>query len=615
MGTVPPLIDGLADLVEIGRGGFGTVYRARQVDLGRPVAVKVLSDVRGDSDAFARFARECQALAALGGHPNIATVFGCGLTDDGSGYLSMELLPGGSLADRIAEGSSPWKSAATWGVQLAGALETAHRAGITHRDMKPENVLFDGLGTPKLVDFGIASVPGAYRTATGAVTLTLAHAAPEVVAGGRGGVSGDVYSLASTLYAALAGHAAFVAEADETMVPMLARIASAPVPDLRPAGVPDAVCSAIERGMAKDPAERPASSEAFGMALHDALAGEGVASPTPPLLLPGMAIAAFAADPAAASATPSGYTGDRTITGWDAATADEATVRTSSADAEESAGRRRTNGWAIVAGLAVIALGLVAFRSIDGSTSAAGASPPPSGRATPHVSVSPTPSTSHSVPPSTPTASGTSTGPSHSSSAARSSAPAAPVTTPSASATPTTPPPTPPPATAPSVPRNVRASGASVTAFSRGTPSRITLTTSWLAPSTGPIPTTYEVRWIVVGGPQNGTTTSASATSALTERVTVPAPVAGSWYRWQVRSRNGSATSPWVTSRVVVPNVIGRRVGPAQSALRALGLPSTTYKQPTTVMSQVNRVVAQSLTRGRVVAPGTSIALGRGTKA
>ena len=619
MGQVPPLIDGLADLVEIGRGGFGTVYRARQVELGRPVAVKVLTDVRGDSDAYARFARECQALGALGGHPNIATVFGCGLTDDGSGYLSMELLPGGSLADKVAVGPSSWQSVATWGVQLAGALETAHRAGITHRDMKPENVLFDGLGSPKLVDFGIASVPGAYRTATGAVTLTLAHAAPEVVAGRRGGVSADIYALASTLYAAVAGHAAFVAEADETMVPMLARIASAPVPDLRPTGVPDAVCSAIERGMAKDPGDRPVSAEAFGVALHDALATEGVSSPTPPLLLPGMAVASFDADPAAAS-TSSGYAGERTITGWDAAaaSADEATVRTPVVDG--AAARRRTNAWAIVAGLAVIALGLVAFRGLVGPSVASPAasqsgngthSPTP----TPSVSGSRTSTPSSGASPTTSGSSGA-TGSSHASTPSRSSASSAPVTSQSSrpSSTPST---TPTPLPTPAVPRTAHAAAPSVTGVTGGAnsvPREITLTVSWLAPASGPTPTGYDVRWVVVGGPQNGTATSATSTATLSARVAVPAPASG-WYRWQVRSRLGSTTSAWVTARVVVPNVLGRRMSSARYSLRAIGLPSTVYNQPTAVPKQVGRVVAQSLARGRVVVGGSTIALGRGVKA
>ena len=88
---MPPVIDGFTDLVEVGRGGFGTVYRARQVDPARDVAVKVLPDVRADSDAYGRFTREFQALAAVGGHPNIATVHACGVTVDSIGvYVQTE---------------------------------------------------------------------------------------------------------------------------------------------------------------------------------------------------------------------------------------------------------------------------------------------------------------------------------------------------------------------------------------------------------------------------------------------------------------------------------------------------------------------------------------------
>jgi hypothetical protein len=479
------------------------------------------------------------------------------------------------------------------------------------------------------------------------VTLTLAHAAPEVVAGGRGGVSGDVYALASTLYAALAGRAAFVADADETMVPMLARIASAPVPDLRPDGVPDVVCSAIERGMAKDPADRPASAEAFGVALHGALASEGVHAPTPPLLLPGMALATFEADPAAAS-TGSGYTGDRTITGWHpaaaAAAADEAAAARTPVAAEPAA-RRRINAWAIVAGLAVVALAFVAVRGLDGPSVASpgvtpsdgvsnsrtptptpsgsdGSSPTPATSSTTSAtpgatrSSAPTPSGSRTTEstPATSSTGSTTGGATRSSTPTRSTAPAVPVALPSSKPAPTT---TPTPVPVPKAPQTVRASAPSVVAMTGGTnsvPSQVTLTVSWSAPTSTPAPTSYDLRWVAVGGPQNGVATSAASTSALSASVTVPAPTSG-YYRWQVRSTVGSQTSTWVTARVVVPSVVGRRMANARYSLRAIGLPSTTYNQPTAVTARIGRVAAQSLTRGRPVVVGSSIALGKGVKA
>jgi len=108
-----PAVDGLTAFEEIGRGGFGVVYRAHQESLDRDIAVKVLPGVHKDSESFARFERECKALGSVGAHPNIATVYGCGVTTEGEGFLAMELLDGGSLADRVAAGAvscgrSPW---------------------------------------------------------------------------------------------------------------------------------------------------------------------------------------------------------------------------------------------------------------------------------------------------------------------------------------------------------------------------------------------------------------------------------------------------------------------------------------------------------------------------
>ena len=607
---MPPVIDGLVDLVELGRGGFGTVYQARQVDLGRAVAVKVLPDVRADTEAYGRFVRECRALGALGGHPNIATVFGCGLTDDGSGFLSMELLPGGSLSERVASGPSAWESVGAWGVALAGALETAHRAGITHRDIKPENVLFDGLGTPKLVDFGIAGVPGAFRTATGAVTLTLSHAAPEVVAGGRGGVPADVYSLTSTLYAALAGRAAFAAPSDETLVPMLARIASAPVPDLRPEGVPDDVCAVIERGMAKDPADRPASAEELGVALRAALAEHGVVVAAPPLLavtpLSDDGVAVALAAPAALAAAGTDVTITRgSATGPPPGDPDALTATGAAGAATVVADRRherRATGWAFVAGAAVVAAALLGWRAYDASQATAAASGPStspsssaSARSTPPGSSTAKPSTSTS-----PTSSaggsggssgqGASTSPTHSSARPTSSSPK-PSTTP-----------TPPPV--PSQPTAVKAASGSYVSGGQ-----IEVSLSFTAPTSGPRPTGYDVVRTIVGGTSGGTSSTTSWGAVTSGAVVVPAPPSGVHYRWTVRARIGTQVSASSAARAVVPKVVGQTLATARSELRALGLSaSTTYKVVTT-KSQRGKVIAQSIKAGNVVGVGTVVGL------
>jgi serine/threonine protein kinase len=629
--AVPPVIDGFVDLEEIGRGGFGTVYRARQLDPARDVAIKVLPDVRADSDAYGRFTREFQALAAVGGHPSIATVHGCGVTADGSGYLALELLDGGSLGERVRAGGVPWADAASWGVQLAGALETAHRAGITHRDIKPENVLFGAQGAPQLVDFGIAGVPGAYRTATGSVTLTLAHAAPEVVAGGRGGVPADIYSLASTLYAALAGGAAFAADTDETLVPMLARIATAPVPDLRPRGVPDRVCAALERAMAKDPADRPASAEALGMSLQSALTGAGVRAPAPLLLLsPGVAapfvISADAPAPGSSAGRERGPDpeGEHTLTGW---------VAPPAPTAASARDRHRSGLWAAAASLAAVLALLMVWRGFDTpAPAAAGSAPSPSaGSSSARPSSSATPTSAAPSASPTPTVR-RSTSPSAGASyvlavprtrTAASTPRPAPARTSKASASPSAtttaaPSPTPtatPPVTSlrPLAPRRVRAGGGAAVRGEAGAPAQVAVRLSWVAARKGTAPSAYEVRVVPVGGPAGGTATLVATVTTTAAVVRVPAPAAGVRYRWQVRAVLATEGSGWAPARAAVPQLVGRNAAPARTALRALGLVSSTYRVAVDAAVPAGRVVEQSLPRGRLVPVGSTIALGIGT--
>ncbi len=266
-----PRIDGLTDLVEVGRGGFGVVYRARDERFSRDVAVKIIRDSGNDPDIKARFERESRALGGLSGHPNIVAVYDSGVTEDGDFYLVMEYLPGGSLGDLLRKsGPPPLGQLAAWGASLAGALETAHRAGIVHRDVKPENVLFSDYGVPKLVDFGIARMRSAFETRTGFMSATLAHAAPEVVAGSAATPAADVYALASVLHTLASGRTPFEREGEESLAPLLSRIALGTPPDLRAHGVTDPLASIIEKGLAKEPSERFDSAAAFAAALMTA---------------------------------------------------------------------------------------------------------------------------------------------------------------------------------------------------------------------------------------------------------------------------------------------------------------------------------------------------------
>lgn len=261
----------VTDRIEVGRGGFGVVYRARQEQFRRDVAVKVITATL-DERARGRFTQECRALGQLSGHPHIVPVYDGGIDTDGHGFLIMPFLGGGSLADRLTRsGPVAWREAVDIGVRLAGALQTAHDAGILHRDIKPANVLVDEYGAPRLADFGQARFADADLTRTGEVTATPAYAAPEIIDGRTATPQADVYSLAATVMALVLGRAPFDAGDDNgAIAPVLYRVMSEPPPNLRPVGVPDEVARVLEVAMAKDAVRRPESALALGIALQRA---------------------------------------------------------------------------------------------------------------------------------------------------------------------------------------------------------------------------------------------------------------------------------------------------------------------------------------------------------
>ncbi|QIX48469.1 protein kinase [Rhodococcus sp. DMU1] len=259
---------GFDEVEEIGRGGFGVVYRCTQADLDRTVAVKVLT-VDLDEENRARFLREQRAMGRLTGHPNIVPILQVGTTDSGRPYLVMPYHPQNSLDARLRRrGPLPLDQALRLGVKMAGALETAHRLGIVHRDVKPANILLTEYGEPQLADFGIAHIAGGFETATGAVTGSPAYTAPEVLAGDPPSPAADVYGLGATVFSALTGHAAFERRSGEQVVAQFLRITTQPVPDLREHGIPDDVADTIARAMARQPGRRPATAAAFGTQLQ-----------------------------------------------------------------------------------------------------------------------------------------------------------------------------------------------------------------------------------------------------------------------------------------------------------------------------------------------------------
>jgi serine/threonine protein kinase/N-acetylneuraminic acid mutarotase len=244
------------------------VYCCYETALGRKVACKVLPSHIND-ESRERFLREGYAMGGLSGHPNIVNILRVGVTDSGRPYIVMPYMAADSLAVRLRqEGPIPWPEALRIGVKLCGALETAHRSGTLHRDIKPANVLVNDYGEPQLSDFGIAHIEGGYETATGFFSGTIDYTAPEVMTGGPATVASDLYSLGATIYALVAGSAAHERKNDEDLVAQYLRISTTRVPDMRPEGIPDAVCAAIEHAMSIDPAERPLSAAEFGRELQ-----------------------------------------------------------------------------------------------------------------------------------------------------------------------------------------------------------------------------------------------------------------------------------------------------------------------------------------------------------
>ncbi|SEL37116.1 protein kinase domain-containing protein [Rhodococcus maanshanensis] len=259
---------GFTDATEIGRGGFGVVYRCTEATLDRTVAVKVLTaDL--DEENRTRFVREQRAMGRLTGHPNIVNVLQVGTTAGGLPYIVMPYHAQRSLDVRIRDdGPLSLEQALQLGVKLAGAVESAHRLGILHRDIKPANVILTDYDEPALSDFGIAHLPEGFETAVGTFTATPAFTAPEILSGGPPSAAADVYGLGATVFCALTGHAAFERRSDEQVVAQFLRITSQPIPDLRELDLPDDVAAAVERAMAADPDTRPAAAQ-LGDALRE----------------------------------------------------------------------------------------------------------------------------------------------------------------------------------------------------------------------------------------------------------------------------------------------------------------------------------------------------------
>jgi eukaryotic-like serine/threonine-protein kinase len=333
----------------IGHGAMGDIYLATDEVLGREVVVKVLADrYAADEGITERFKREALAAARLSGERGAITIYDVGEWRDRP-FIVMEHLSGGSLEDRLrSEGAQPPSQALTWLDQVAATLDSAHRHGIVHRDVKPANLLLDSRGNLHVADFGIANAAGLdSMTLTGTVLGTAGYLSPEQARGERVGPSSDLYSLGVVAYELLSGHRPY--ESDSPTVEATAHV-NAPVPSIakRCQNLPPELDPVFRRALAKDPSSRYGTAAELVGGLREALSSSTQTTlratpvePRPPvkrgipmrilvpaalLILAGAAGAALAAVMTSGGGTPTAQTLTRTVTGRAGTTTVQQTV-------------------------------------------------------------------------------------------------------------------------------------------------------------------------------------------------------------------------------------------------------------------------------------------------
>jgi serine/threonine protein kinase len=264
-----PDIPGHTVIGVLGSGGFATVYRTRQLAVGRETAVKVDGRVLQTERDRRRFFREVTAAGRLSGHPHVIDLYDAGTLSDGRPYLVMELCPAGSLKDDLrVNGPMNPDLACRIGADLADALAAAHAAGVLHRDIKPGNILINPYGLVGLSDFGLASIIAASgEQSVTREALTPAYAPPESFQAAEPTIAADIYSLAATLYALMAGRPPRYSDTSPVSAAAILALHSQPIEDIP--GVPPRILALLRQCLAADPARRLPSAATF----RDALAG------------------------------------------------------------------------------------------------------------------------------------------------------------------------------------------------------------------------------------------------------------------------------------------------------------------------------------------------------
>ena len=264
--SMPPQISGFDYVQLLGSGGFADVFLYQQQLPRRRVAVKVmLKDAV--ADGVAAFTAEANLMAQLSTHPAIVSIYQADVADDGRPYLVMEYCSKPNLQARYRRQRLSVAEALRIGIQVAGAVETAHRAGILHRDIKPANILVTEYGRPALTDFGIAGTSAAASEATG---VSIPWSPPESFADHVPSTpQGDVYALGATVYTILAARSPFERPGGKNgAADLIARIQHESLPVLGRADVPDSLYRVLATAMAKSPKDRYATALEFAWALQ-----------------------------------------------------------------------------------------------------------------------------------------------------------------------------------------------------------------------------------------------------------------------------------------------------------------------------------------------------------
>jgi len=253
--------------VPLGAGGMGEVYRARDTRLDRTVAIKILpANISADPLAKQRFEREAKTISGLN-HPNICTLHDVG-SQDGVDYLVMECVEGETLAKRLEKGPLPLEQVLKYGMQIADALDKAHRSGVVHRDLKPSNVMLTPSGA-KLLDFGLAkavqtALAGEISslvtlskpfTAEGTIIGTIPYMAPEQLEGKEADVRTDIFALGALLYEITTGRRAFEGKSQASLIAAILEKEPTPISELQPMS-PAGLDQVIKTCLAKDPEDR-----------------------------------------------------------------------------------------------------------------------------------------------------------------------------------------------------------------------------------------------------------------------------------------------------------------------------------------------------------------------